>query len=235
MPTAKENRTLVIEGDLVRVERTVVEREVKTGDFIAEIARLQPLDTGPLPQGCVWYCRCESEKNRVVSVYVIERPAGMQPIRLKTTPADTEEVIKDLVLSWPITLWFVRCIGDAIQDLHIVCTQAPVADEGRDTKLHGLLMPNQYDLGQGAVCLGNLVLKDGVPLVRRVEELVRQTVESLWNSDLMPAFDDTGITGLDDWAEHSAANPEFHTQIKFPEHDQQTVGAMLEDLLDWPE
>jgi hypothetical protein len=96
-------------------------------------------------------------------------------------------------------------------------------------------MPNQYDLGQGAVCLGNLVLKDGVPLVRRVEELVRQTLDSLWNSDLMPSFDGTGITGLEDWAEHSAANPEFHTQIKFPEHDQQTVGAMLEDLLDWPE
>jgi hypothetical protein len=232
MPTPKENRTLTIEGDLVRVQRTVVEREVKTSDFINEIARMQPLDTGPLPVGCAWYTRCESEKNRIVSVYVIERPAGMQPIRLKSSPADKDEVIKDLALSWPITLWFVRCIGEAIQDLHIACTKAPVADEGRDTKLHGLLMPNQYDFCQGAVCMGNLVMKDGVSLTRRVEELVRQTLDSLWNSDLMPSFDGTGITGLEDWAAHSAANPQFHTQIAFPEHRRQTVGGMLTWLLD---
>ena len=37
MPTAKENRTLTIEGDLVRFHRTVIEREVRTSDFIAEI------------------------------------------------------------------------------------------------------------------------------------------------------------------------------------------------------
>jgi hypothetical protein len=158
----------------------------------------------------------------------------MQPIRLKTSPVDRDEVIKDLVLSWPVTLWFVRCIGEAIQDLHIACTKAPVADEGRDTKLYGLPMPNQYDFGQGAVCMGNLVLKDGVSLTRRVEELVRQTVESLWNSDLMPSFDGTGITGLEDWAAQSTASAEFHTQIKFPEHHQQTVGEMLAHLLDSP-
>ena len=51
MPTAKENRTLVIEGDLLRVQRTITEREVKTSDFIQEIARTQPLDTGPLSSG----------------------------------------------------------------------------------------------------------------------------------------------------------------------------------------
>jgi len=234
MPTAKENHALVIEGDLVRVQRTITEREVKTSDFIAEIARIQPLDTGPLPAGCVWYCRCESEKNRVVSVYVIERPAGLQPIRLKTAPPDKDEVIKDLALSWPITQWFVRCQGEAILDLHIACTQAPVAEHDRDTKLHALPMPNQFDIGQGAVCLGNLVLKDGVPLTRRVEELVRQTLESLWNSDLMPPFDGTGITGLEDWAAQSAANHEFHAQITFPEHRQRTFGQMLAHLLDNP-
>ena len=113
-------------------------------------------------------------------------------------------------------------------------TSESVADGGPDTKLYGLLMPNQYDLGQGAVCLGNLVLKDGVPLVRRVEELVRQTLESLWNSDLMPSFDGTGITGLEDWAAHSAVKQEFHAQIKFPEHRQQTVGTMLASLLEDP-
>ena len=160
----------------------------------------------------------------------------MQHIRLKTSPSGSDaEVIKDLVLSWPITLWFVRCMGEAIQDLHLACTQAHVAVESRDTKLHCLLMPNQHDGGHGPVCLGNLVVKDGLPLATRIEELVKQTLESLWNSDLMPPFGGAGITGLDNWAEHSAVNPEFHTQITFPEHKHQTVGEMLAWLLDNPE
>jgi len=236
MPTAKENRTLVIEGDLLTVQRTIIEREVKTSDFIAEIARTQPLDTGPLPQGCVWHSRREAERNKIVSVYVIERPAGIQKIRLKTSPAAAdEEVIKDLSLSWPITLWFVRCMGEAIQDLHIACIRTPVAEDGRDTMLHRLLMPNQHDQGQGQVCLGNLVVKDRLALARRIEDLVRETLESLWNSDLMPSFENSGIAGLENWAEHSAVNPGFHTQIMFPEHRRQTVGGMLAWLLANPE
>jgi len=235
MPTVRENRTLVIEGDLLRVQRTTIEREVKTSDFISEIARTQALDTGVLPRGCVWYARRATAGNQIVSVYVIERPAGMQSIRFKASPQNAEQdVVKDLALSWPFTLWFIRCAGEAIQDLHLAAIYTPVADSGRDTELHCLLMPNQYDGGHSAVCLGNLVVKDGQPLAARVEELVRQMLESLWNSDLMPDFKDTGIAGLEDWAEHSAANPEFHTQIRFPEHDQQTFGGMLAHLLEEP-
>ncbi|MGD0089942.1 MAG: hypothetical protein ABSE73_08485 [Planctomycetota bacterium] len=236
MTATKETRVLTIEGDLLRVQRTIIEREVKTSDFIAEIARTQPLDTGPLPHSCVWHCRREAERNKIVSVYVIERPAGMQKIRLKTSAATAdEEVIKDLALSWPMTLWFVRCMGEAIQDLYLACIKAPVAEDGRDAALHCLLMPNQHDHGQGQVCLGNLIVKDGLPLARRIEDLMRETLESLWNSDLMPSFEGSGISGLENWAEHSAVNSEFHTQIAFPEHRRQTVGGMLAWLLENPE
>ena len=232
MPTAKENRTLVIEGELLTVQRIIIEREVKTSDFIAEIARTQPLDTGPLPRACVWHCRKEAEKNKLVSLYVIERPAGIQKIRLKTSKLEEDEVIKELALSWPITLWFVRCVGEAIQDLYLACAKTPIAEDGRDTKLHCLLMPNQHDQGQGQVCLGNLVVQEGLPLAKRIEELIDQTLESLWNSDLMPSFEGAGINSLNDWDSQSAANPEFHTQITFPGHKRQTVGGMLAWLLD---
>ncbi len=230
MPQNKECRTLVIEGDLLRIQRTVVEREVKTGDFIAEIARIQPLDTGPLPVGCAWYTRSENEKNRIISIYVLERPAGMQHVRIKTS--GDEQTIKELDLSWPNTVWFFRCVGDAIHDLHLACTASPIVALGRDTQLHRLLMPNLYDGGHGAVCLGNLVLKDGMPLAQRIETLLHQTLDSLWNSDLMPSFDGSGVTGLDHWAAQSTNNLQFHTQINFPDHRRQTLGEMLAWLLE---
>jgi len=224
----KETRSLVIDGELMRVQHIVIEKEVKTSDFLAEIARTQPLDTGVLPRGCVWHCRKETVSNKIVSVYIIERPACLQKIQFK---ASNDEEIKELVLSWPITLWFVRCIGEAIQDLHLACTKNFIDEEARYTKLYCLLMPNQHDHGNEEVCLGNLVVKDGLPLAKRIEELVAQTLESLWNSDLMPHYENTGINGLNDWASQSAANPEFHKQITFPDHKRQTAGEMLTWLL----
>lgn len=235
MATAvKESRTLIIEGDLVRVQRVVTEREVKTSDFIGEIARTQPLDTGPLPWGCIWVLRRLTAGERIVGVYVIQRPAGSTLIRFKEKPADKDDprVVKDLVLSWPNTLWFVRCVGDAIQDLHLTVTKAAVGTVGRDTPLFKLPMPNQYDCGDGAVCTGTIVVAKDVPLVRRVEDLVQQTLDSLWNNDMMPSFEGMGIAGLDDWAAKTCAEPNFHMNLVLSRHRRRTVGEMLDYLMD---
>ncbi len=227
MNAPAENRILTIEGDLVRIQRTTIEREVRTSDFIAEIARLQPLDTGPLPHGCVWYSRCARERDRPLSIYVIKRPACMQLVHLKTSPSGSaEQTVRELVLSWPTTLWFVRGLGEAVIDLHLAC----VADAGfidPDTPLHCLLMPNLYDSGHGAVCMGNLVISNELPLALRAEEMISRTLDSLWNSDLMPNFGGSGISSLEDWAAKSAATADFHRQMTFPDHRRQTLERML--------
>lgn len=51
--STKETKRITVEGGLVRMERIVIEREAKAEDFMAEIARMQPLDSGLLPEGCV--------------------------------------------------------------------------------------------------------------------------------------------------------------------------------------
>jgi hypothetical protein len=231
MAAADASRVLTIEGGLVRLQKTVVERTVRTADFVNEIARLQPLDTGVLPPGCVWFARRQSLKDQNVSVYVIERPPAMQSIRYGAV-RDDDSSIKTLVLSWPNTLWFVRALGDAIQDVHLVATRTPLGEHGKDTTLFQLPMPNIYEYGNGAVCLGNLVLTDAHPLPVRVGDLVRQVLDSLWNKDLLPLFDSLGISGIEDWAAKSADDPEFHKQISYPEHARRNFGEMLSWLLE---
>ena len=232
MTASKTTRVLAIEGDLVRLQHTTVEREVRTSDFVREIARIHPLDTGILPGGCAWYARRENAGRGLVTVHAIERPPGMQAVRFNPDrggPAGGE--IETLNLSWPNTLWFVRCENDAILDVFLACTAAPLSEKGRDTKLFMLPMPNQYDQGNGAVCLGNLVVDGKQPLAARIDGLVRQILDSCWNHDLLPLFEDTGIEGLEDWAKRSAADPEFHGKMRFHEHRSRTAGQMMEFLL----
>lgn len=229
MQTATDRRVLTIEGDLVRLERTVVEREVKTSDFVAGLARQQPFDSDLLPAGCVWLVR-QSAQSRMVSVYVIERPTGMQKV-MYALDRDDPSTIKELALSWPNTLWFVRVVGDAIEELYLTCTKEPIAIAGKDTRLFRMPMPNIYENGHGPVCLGNLVTANDKPLAVRIGDLIRQVLESLWNSDLMPEFEGTGAESLEDWAKKSAADQAVAARLMPRAHRRTTVAAMLEMLL----
>ena len=232
MNASRESRTLTIEGDLVRLQTTTVDREVRTADFLREIARLHPLDTDILPRNCAWYARRENPEHRLVGVYAIERPAGPQAVRFNDYKGGSVPVeSKTLTLSWPNTVWFVRCVGPAIQDVYPACTAAPLAVSGAETRLFQILMPNIYDGGNGPVCMGDLTVHDGKPLCSRINDLMAAILDSHWNSDLMPRFGETGVEGLDDWAEKSARDPEFHGKIRFPDHPRGTAGGMMDALL----
>ena len=239
MSATHEARRIAIEGGLVRLEKTVIERQVKAEDFLAEVARMQPVETGLLPEGCVLLTRSLEAEKRTQTVYVMERPPGLQNVRYNVEREDQE--IQDLILSWPRTLWFCRtsqppAIAHAtIVDLWGAVTRAAVHVEDLGTAIYCLPMPNLYDSGNGAVCMGNLSVEAyEKPLAVRIPELIRQVLESAWNADLMPKFDGLGVGGLEDWARASAADPEFHAKIRFKAHTHATVRGMLKHLDECP-
>lgn len=240
MSTAvKEAKRITIEGGLVRLERIVVEREAKTEEFMAEVARMQPLDSGLLPDGCVLFRRaCDPEK-RTMAVYVVERLPCMQSIRF--LPTRGGEDVQEMTLSWPRTVWFCRTVQApsaafaSISDCAVSVVKKPVRAEGPETKLYRLPMPNLYEEGNGAICTGNLNIQETeAPVALRIGDLVRQVLESAWNTDLMPEFEGLGIEGLEDWAKKSALDPEFHEKIAFRAHRAATVGGLLKEMAEQP-
>jgi hypothetical protein len=230
----KENKFLTIDGDIVRVEKRVIERTVRTSDFLAELARQQPVDSGVLPSNCRMMSRVFDKQNRTRTICVIEVAPGMKTIQF--SPERQSPNVRELKLSWPRTLWFARCIftpgqfGAIVEDIWPASIAQPLEAYALETPLFQLLMPNIYDTGNGAVCLGNLAVADTQPLSLRIDTILAEIFNSLWNTDLMPSFQNTGIENLDDWAKQSLTNPEFHTQIKFPRHAFGTLNEMLRRL-----
>ena len=229
----KENKFLTIDGDIVRVEKCVIERTVRTSDFLAELARQQAVETGLLPSNCRLMSRVFDKQNRTRTIYVIELPPGMKTIQF--SPERQTANVRELKLSWPRTLWFARCIltpgqNAIVEDIWPASIAQSLETSALETPISQLLMPNIYDTGNGAVCLGNLAVADTQPVHLRIDKILTEIFNSLWNTDLMPSFQETGIENLDDWAERSATNPEFHTQIRFPRHAHDTLGGMLRRL-----
>ncbi len=230
----KENKFLTIDGDIVRVEKRIIERTVRTADFLAELARQQAVDTGLLPTNCRLMSRVFDKQNRTRTIYVIEMLPGLKTIQF--SPERQSPEVRELKLSWPRTLWFVRCIftpgqnAAIVEDIWPASISQTLEADMMDTPLSQLLMPNIYDTGNGAVCLGNLSVVESEPIHQRIDKILEEILGSLWNTDLMPRFQDSGVENLDDWATHSATNPDFHTQIKFPRHVHETLGGMLRHL-----
>jgi len=232
----KENKLLTIDGDMVRVEKRIIERTVRTTDFLAELARQQAVDTGLLPSNCRLMSRVFDKQNRTRTIYVIEFPPGLRTIQF--SPERQSPDIRELKLTWPRTLWFVRCIfapgqnTTIVEDVWPASTAQTLDTSLLNTPLGQILMPNIYDSGNGAVCLGNLSVADSQPIHQRIDMILAEILNSLWNTDLMPPFKEAGIESLDDWAAQSATNPEFHTQIRFPPHAWETLGGMLQHLVE---
>ncbi|MBE7462987.1 MAG: hypothetical protein HS116_05765 [Planctomycetes bacterium] len=249
MATSEERRRIAIEGGLVRLERTVIEREARTEDFLAEIARMQPVDTGVLPEGCVLMARRFDAQKRSSSLFVIERAPGMQRILFNGDPgaeADEDDSGEPpeavaLNLSWPRTLWICRTnqaaaeAATVVTDLWVVAVKTSVRETERNTPIFCLPMPNIYHEGHGPICMGNITTGDcATPLADRIDAAVHGVLDSAWNSDLMPEFESLEIASLADWAEKSAADPAFHRQITYRPHRQASLGGLLQHLAPSP-
>ncbi|MGD0088291.1 MAG: hypothetical protein ABSE73_00030 [Planctomycetota bacterium] len=232
---APETHSLVIEGNLVRFTKTIVERQVRTSDLLTELGRMQPLDTGLLPRGCIAFSRCNDSRNQVHALYAIERPAGLVCIRYKKAGSQEEQKddnIISLTLSWPHTIWLVHWTGPAISDLYVCCAKAPI--QSLEDAIFVLPMPNIYDSGHAGVCLGNLTLPDASsPNIRSVF-LIETVLTSLWNIDLQPDYEPLGFKSLEEWAERSAADGQFGLSLDYKPHHANTLGNLMATILGEP-
>lgn len=235
-------RKITMIDDYVRIERTTVEREVKAADFIKEIIRSEPADSGILPYGCV---RRVSNNTRagmggedIRMLYILQVPPHINSMQFKRAPKTEEEeqfpdkCIEEKRCSWPNTLWFVAFAGKVLQTLHFAATTTPYIINGDKTPLLYLPTPNQYE--QGHVCTGTLSLDQNIPEQVRVERVMEYMSKSLWNTDLMPNYNnhDYGIKSIDDWAKKTEKDPDFWRKLTMPNHKLgRTVGAAIERLI----
>lgn len=233
----REVRNIHIEGDLAVIKRTIVEREVKTSDLVDELCKGRPLDTGPLPVGCVTYCRySERDSGAIMSLYVIQIGPHMRKA-IHKRPANTadeerhpERCISELMLSWPNTLWFVRFKNSSLLDVHLCSTLDPLSKNAYATVMYLMPMPNQYDLGHKNFCTGNITVDMGLPFATRVEQVMTQLLESMWNEELPADFRSVGIVNLRDWHEKSALDPQFYKKLALRPHPRGDVKKMLHFL-----
>ena len=231
-PALVETTSLVIEGNLARITKTTVERQVRTSDLLEELGRTQPLHTGLLPHGSIAFSRTTDARNQIHTLYVIERPAGLLTLHYKkagSQEAQKEEDILTLTLSWPHTQWLVHWNGPAISQLLVTCTKTPI--QSLADAIFVLPMPNLYDEGRGGVCLGNLTLPDKPDPTARTTCLIETVLSSLWNTDLLPNYEALGLKGLEDWAERSAADPKFGLTLDYKPHTPRTLGDLMATIL----
>jgi hypothetical protein len=171
------------------------------------------------------------ETGEPVAFYLLEHEPALQKVKYRKTPDPTHagNPVLELVLSWPRTLWFIECLGDLVKDVYLTVIERPFRQQYLATPLKRLLMPNQYQPA-GALCMGDLTVNGNASLAERIDDLAQQIEESVWNTDLLPGYDGTGIDGVEDWAAKSAADPETHRRIECPPHWGQTAGGLLRRL-----
>lgn len=237
-----ETRRIVVEGNITRVERVIVERESSTDAFQEQIGKSLSFDSGPLPQGGA-YIRGTDPDGRAVQIFVIERPAlpfGMTYRVWKNghsqfNARDDKENNINLSLSWPRTLWCYKFVKELLETVHLVSIRAPLMDFYRDTETAIMLVPNTHQNGHGHFCVGNITIPMDLPMPKRIAWLHNHLQGSTWNQDLNYQFPrDVGITDLFDWHVKSESDREFYKKIKFPSHNTKTFGGLVDHLMRRP-
>jgi hypothetical protein len=218
----REDRVITVKGDLCTVQRTIVEREVKTSDLIDELCKGRLLSTDVLPHNCVMYTRFnDPHSNALVSIYVVELPPHVRKAVYKRNPINADEerhperCIKELALSWPFTQWFVRFKNSGLMDVYLACAKQPLCKDAFATPIYYLPMPNQYEYGTKGFCTGNITVDMGLSFANKVDAVMEQLLTSMWNEDLPVDFRDSGVVNLPDWHEKTAADPDFWKKIRF--------------------
>jgi hypothetical protein len=236
-PNNQEKRIIEMDGNLAVIKRVTTEREVQTEDFLSEMTKNRPLDMGFIPRGCIWCSRTNDNKNVPVNLYILELTPHMRKITYRRKPTSSKEeanpdsCLVNLDVSWPHTLWAIRMRGIAVLDVHCIAIKDPVRMYREQTKLYILPMGNQYQNGSGHFCIGTLNLDAKLPIDEQVERLMEYLLASVWNQDLKPVYDNTGINSLEDWAEKSKADPKFYEKIDYRPHGFRDFRSLTHHLV----
>lgn len=238
----REQRVVEIDGEITRVCRRTVEREVKTSDFSRELAGLVPVDSGILPAQCAHFIRANVE-GRPAAVYTLERPAMMMPVKYNRHYDDAGvplqvRTMHDYVLAWPATLWLFHIVSDNISALYMTVIKDPLSKHMYRTPLFVLPMVNLHESGNGHTCLGQTIKLDvAMPLHQRIETVVEYMRTSTWNDELRPNWQAVGwqAAGMKTWHDNSAIDPQYASKIPYVVHRRATYGKIITHLLKLPE
>lgn len=221
MARRRETRRIVLEGDLVRVERTLIEREVKLEEFASSICTLEPVTTGLLPHGCCYHGRSTTTYGERRTLYVIYLTDHLQTMRYRPTRQDaltSEERnrIRELRVSWPPTAWFLLFKNAGLSGIWARALKTNLFDLGEGTSVFSTHFPNFYGPGSGGyMCTGSISVDSSLPMYRRVNLTMAHVLNSLWNDDLDTDFESAGVDNLLSWAERSETDHEYWRQINF--------------------
>lgn len=218
---AKETRRIVSEGNLIRIERVLTEREVRLNDFVENINALEPLNTGVLPANCCYYGQTRRGRNQACRMYVILLPDHMQPVsyrptRLERVSSTQRNRTHTLELSWPPSLWFFTFSNQSLDQIHTRTFTGDFIEQGESTPMHSLHMPNFNDSdAAGPMCVGSISVPMNLPFAKRLGLTMREILNTTWNDDLENNYEGTGVTDLLDWNEKSKDKPDFWKEMKF--------------------
>lgn len=240
----EDKRILEVEGNIVRIRRTVIEREVEASEFLSALGRSTPFDTGALPQGGAYLRGTDpGDANKSYQLFCIERPPGPYCLKYRVlkrgasgaAPKD-EDNMTDLCLSWPRVLWIYRFTKDVQDGVYLIGLTQPLLEAYREQRITTILMPNIHQSGNDYFCVGNdIQIPTNLPMAKRVIWLHNNLQGSVWNSDLMPAYPaGCGVDHLFDWHEKTAKDSDYQSKMKFPPHQQKTLGGLLDWLLHLP-
>ena len=240
----EEHKTIEISGGLVTYKRTITEMEVSLDKYLEAAVNSSPFDSGPLPQGGAFLRNVNpADPGRVMQLFAIERPAGpfclnyrvIKRGQVGAAPNDAENMAS-LCLSWPRVLWIYRFQGETLDGVYLCGLSEALLESYRDQKITTILMPNVHGNGSGYFCVGNdIQLPVNQSASKRALWLHNQLQGSVWNSDLMPQYPPgCGIEHLFDWHEKTAKDPQYHRKMKFPPHNNKTVGGLFNMLLNQP-
>lgn len=240
----EDKRTIEVEGGLVRIRRTIVEREVEIGEFVATLGRTTPFDTGALPQGGAYVRSTDpADANKTYQLFCIEQPPGPFCLKYRVlkrgavgSSAKDDDNMTQLCLSWPRALWVYRFTRDSQDGVFLFGLTQPLLEAYREQKITTLLMPNIHQNGSDYFCVGNdIQIPTNLPMAKRVIWLHNNLQGSVWNSDLMPPYPaNCGVDHLFDWHEKTAKDANYQSVMKFPMHQQRTLGNMFDHLLHLP-
>ncbi len=237
----EEQRVLEIRGGLVTYKRIINEIEVPLEKYLEAAVNSAAFDSGPLPQGGA-YLRGSDPQNpgRILQLFSIERPPGPFCLNYRVIKrGQTGAAVKDeenmvaLCLSWPRVLWNYRFAGDTLEGVYLCGLTEPLLEKYKDQKITTILMPNIHGSGSSYFCVGNDVqLPVDQTASRRALWLHNNLQGSLWNSDLMPQYPaGCGVDNLFDWHDKTKADADYYKKIKFPQHNNKTLGGLFSLLL----
>ena len=208
------------DGVVENISETVISRCTED-EFIENIKRGIPIDTGLLPKNCIYM---QSKKDS--RLYILELPPKTVNINYTATTG-----VKKYRVSIPVVQAYVLVKDKAISMLHLSCTKSRI--QSLEDNIYILPLLNQHSDGNSYVCTGDIKSDISIPISKRIEKLVNAYFMSNFNSDLTIQYPAAIKNGLPEWDKKTKENPLFgiSEHIKYTPHKRGTVKEMINFLL----